>query len=229
MDGFLRGSGAGILYAEDFGEPQASSPLAAMRPMPAPPPAPHAAPPAPALCQADIDAACVRAVQAAERAWTEGAAERRTIALETIGALLSEAAGAAAQQTEALAEGVARTVLGLVSAVLPDLCRSHGDAEVRALLLRLLPVVGQAGGVIVRVHAGMIETLASDLAGLDDTLLETIQLRAANLPPGDVRLSWEAGGLVRDTACIRDAVQDCLLQLGLLDPIPEPRSLAHVQ
>ncbi|MGI4950911.1 MAG: hypothetical protein ACRYGM_03835 [Janthinobacterium lividum] len=234
MNAFSRSNAAGILYAEDFGElppPGAprppprhpSWPPAAMPgavPNSAPESGPKSPPVPPPLTQADIEAACIRAVQAAERAWSEGAAERRAAALEIIGTRLDEALAEAKQQAEALADGLARTFLGMAATALPALCRRHGDAEVLALLHRILPLAAGSGGVVVRVHAGLIETLAVDLALLDDSLADRVQLRAANLPAGDVRITWENGGLVRDTGAIHAAMQDCLLQLGLLDPVP---------
>jgi len=229
MNAFSRSNAAGILYAEDFGElppsgapqrppRQPSWPPAAV-PEPAPEPLPKSLPP---LTHADIEAACIRAVQAAEQAWSEGAAERRAAALETIGMRLDEALAQAKQQAEALADGLARTFLGMAATALPALCRRHGDAEVLALLHRILPLAASSGGVVVRVHAGLIQTLAIDLALLDDSLADRVQLRAANLPAGDVRITWENGGLVRDTGAIHAAMQDCLLQLGLLDVDPTP-------
>ena len=226
MDGFTSAGIAGILYAEDFGEPEPAPPP------PPPPPAWEPEPdPVPTLGQADIDRACIEAVAAAERAWTEGALERRTLALEAIGAGLAEARRTAAAEAEAVADGIARAVLAMTVAVLPEMCRSHGDAEVRAMLQRLLPLVARQGGVVVRAHAGLLEDLATDLAALDEDLHGAVQFRAANLPPGDVRVSWPDGGAARDTGAVQAALRDSLSQLGLIDPAPAPvptRSLAHV-
>ncbi len=227
MDGFMSAGVAGILFAEDFGEPD---------PVPAGP-GPEPAPLPPALTQDDVDAACIRAVRSAERAWGEGAAERRAVALEALAAGLAEARAAAAAAAEAVAEGVARAMLGVLAGVLPDLCRAHGDAEVRALLRQVLPEVGAAGPVVVRVHAGLLAALEADLAALDGDLVDRVELRAANLPPGDARLGWEHGGMVRDAAALAGTVRDCLSRLGLLpgaepDDVPDVfnadnRSLAH--
>ena len=198
----------GILYAEDFGE------LASLKP----PPTPVARP----LTTADVDQACIAAVAAAQRAWAESAQERRTTALETVASTLGRLQAAAAAHAEEVADGVARVLLGTIAASLPALCRTHGDAEVRALMREILPVLGNAGVVVVRAHAGVLEHLAADLAGLEEPLRTVVELRAAPLPPGDVRLAWENGGLVRDGAATQAAVQDCLSQLGLIDPPSAP-------
>ena len=211
---------SGILYAEDFGRVSRAPP-------PAPPPKPAAAP---QPTQADIDAACARAVEAAEIAWSASAAERRAEALALLAAGLAEMRQNAAEHAEATAEGLARTVLGLVAGVLPAYCRAHGDAEVRALVKRLAPLVARSGRMVVRVHPSLVETLTEDLAQLDEQVAGNVEVRPANLPAGDVRLAWEDGSLVRDTAAICAALQDGLAQFGLSEPF-ETRigSLAHAQ
>ncbi len=235
-----RSAALGILYAEDFDvdEPAAAPPPAASAfaagpfppgpfppgpfspgPFPSTPPSPPAAPPPPPLTQADVNAACLRAVQAAQAAWADGAQERRTVALEAVAAGLAEARAEAARHAEALADGIARTVLSVLSAILPQLCQAHGDAEVRAVLRTLLPSVGRSGPVVVRVHAGLIDALRDDVDLLDEAVAGAVELRAANLPPGDARVSWENGGLVRDGAAIRAAIKDSLSVLGLLEPL----------
>ena len=207
MDATPSGRALGILYAEDFGQPP-----------PSPTPEPVFAPPS--LTQADIDAACIRAVQAAEIAWSGSAAERRAEALAALAASLGDARAEAAARAEEVADGLARAALGALASVLPHASRKHGDAEVRVLLHRMLPLIAAQTRVVVRVHAGLIEALQQDLAQLDD-LAGQIELRPANLPPGDTRLSWDDGGLVRDSAAICAAMIDGLAQLGLVDP-PSP-------
>lgn len=196
----------GILYAEDFGD------------VAEPEPAPSALPP---LCQDDIDRACTTAVQAAEAAWAHSAALRRTVALEALAAGLAHARQKAAQQAEAVADGVARTALGMLANALPHLCRQHGDAEVRALLHQVLPLVASTAPVVVRVHGGLAVTLADDLAPLGDDVLSHIEIRAADLPPGDARLTWDHGGLTRDSAAICAAIKDSLAQFDLWRPEPQ--------
>lgn len=203
-----RAATLGILYAEDFGaEARRSRPAANPEPPPPPPP--------PGIAQADVDAACIRAVQAAERAWSSRAEDRRTEALRAIAAGLAEARQDAAQHAEAVADGIARTVLSTLVAALPHLCREHGDAEVRALLARFAPLLAPSMRLVVRIHPGLIDAVGADLAAIDDTMASQVELRPANLPPGDVRLSWDEGRLVRDSAVICAALQDGLAALGL--------------
>ena len=227
MSSYRPPTALGILYAEDFGRDRNPPP-----PRPAPAPPPPAAPRGPT--QADVDAACIRAVQAAQTAWSESAAERRAEALAALAAALSDAREQDAQQAEALANGIARTVLSMLVGTLPHLCRGHGDNEVRAIMRRLAPVLARDTRLVVRVHPGLIDTLADDIATIDDSLALNIELRPANLPPGDIRIAWEDGSLARDTGAICAAMRDTLAQLGLdADPsenlVHPSRSLAHVQ
>ena len=220
---------SGILYAEDFGltlraPPKAGSHAASRAATPPPPRAPAGPPP---LTQADVDVACAHAVQAAEVAWSAGAAERRAEALAQLAAGLAAVREEAALQAETAAEELSRTVLGLVAGALPSFCRDHGDAEVRALVGRLAPLLGRAGRLVVRVHPALAEVLAEDLAGLEEPAAGHVELRPANLPPGDVRLAWEDGSLVRDCGAICAALTDGLAQFGLLDP--EPADLAETR
>lgn len=222
MRDYANAGALGILYAEDFGMGPRQAPPAIKPATKAAPP-----PPAPAITQADIDAACIRAVQAAERVWSKNAEDRRTEALSALAASLAEARQEAGRHSEAVADGIARTVLSALSAALPSLCRSHGDAEVRALVAWLAPLVAPSMGLVVRVHPGLIDALTADLAAMDDSLLGQVTLRPANLPPGDVRLSWEEGGIARDTAAICTALQDGLSALGLTCAAPTPIERDH--
>ena len=217
MDHHRSQAAVGILYAEDFGVD--------LDPVPPPPASPSDQPelaPAdlpPALTQADLDDACRRAVQVAEAAWSVSAAARRA---ETLAAIASELAGAqaaAAYQIDAVADGIARTVLSMLAGALPQFCRAHGDGEVRALVGRFAPLLARNAHLVVRVHPALIDAIGTDLAALDDSLAAQIELRPANLPPGDVRVAWEDGSLVRDTASICAVLQDGLAQLGLVNPV----------
>ena len=213
----------GILYAEDFSNDRAAPKPAAKAPPPPPPPGPT---------QADVDAACIRAVQAAQNAWTESANERRAEALAAIASAMAEAREQDAMQAELLADGIARAALSMLAGILPHLCRKHGNAEVRATVARLAPILARSTRLVIRVHPDLIDVLASDVAAIDDAA--NVELRPANLPPGDVRVAWEDGSMTRDTAAICTAMQEILAQLGL-DAEPSEAhatptgSLAHAQ
>ena len=211
----------GILYAEDFdAEPEqpapAPEPAAKLRPVPEPQPEPMPeAKAAQAIPRADVNALCIRAVEAAQAAWAESAQERRTLALEALAEGLASARRDSEEAAEAVADGVARTALAMVASLLPELCKSHGDQEVRTLVKTLLPLVARTGPVVVRVRPELIELVRADIDTLNDGAFETVELRAANLSAGDVKLIWDEGSLARDSAAIRKAIENSLAQLGL--------------
>lgn len=208
----------GILYAEDF---DVGSPL----------PEPEQPPPPP-LTQDDVMAACHDAVAAARAEWAHDAAERRALALQVLAAGLVAARRDAALEAEAVADALVRAALATLAGALPHLCRSHGPAEVSALLRQVLPALAARSRVVVRAHAALLPSLREDLAALPDGIADTVELRPGNLPPGDVRIAWEGGSLQRDTEHLCAAMMDGLTGLGLLGPAvdaaPE-RSLTHAE
>ncbi len=226
----------GILYAEDFdAEPEqpapAPEPAAKLRPVPEPQPelAPELMPEAKApqaMPRADVNALCIRAVEAAQAAWADSAQERRTLALEALAEGLASARHDSEEAAEAVADGVARTALAMVASLLPELCKSHGDQEVRLLVKTLLPLIARTGPVVIRVRPELIDLVRTDIDTLNDGAFETVELRAANLSAGDVKLSWDEGSLARDSAAIRKAIEDSLAQLGLTNA---PETISSLQ
>ncbi len=213
----------GILYAEDFDDSDAS-----------PMPEPSAAPPSFTLT--DLEAAQqiarANAVQAARAEWEASALHDRTRSLAAIAAAVAEARQEARTLTETVADGAARTILSMVAGVLPDLCVQHGGAEVRALLRHLLPTLAQQPRINVRVGQAVLDGVRADLALLDEDLVAAIALTAAPLAPGDTRVTWTDGSMVRDQAAIRTAITAALTELGLLEPIAartNQRSMAHAE
>lgn len=216
LDEFRSSGVLGILYAEDFGEEPAPPAEPEPEPAPAPPP----------ITEADVAEACRGAVAAAEAEWAQGAAERRTLAFQALAAGLAAARQDAVRQAEEAADALARAVLSTVAGVLPHMCRAHGDAEVAALVRELLPLLAPRGRVVVRAHPGVLPALGGDLQRLPESVAENVELRPANLPPGDARLSWEGGSLDRDAAAICAAVTESLAGLGLLPSGTPQRSHA---
>ena len=166
----------GILYAEDFGvDPEAPRAAAAVT----------APPPRPVLTQADVDAACIQAVAAAQVAWEREAACMQAEALRSIGTGLGAVRAEAEARAAELGEALARTVLAQLHAMLPALCQAHGDREVRALTRHLVRLLASEARVVVRVHAGLVdalqEALGAEAAQVSDTL--AVEVRPANLPP----------------------------------------------
>ena len=221
MDG-MASRFVGILYAEDFDDPDVA-------------PLPEAAPP-PCLTLDELEAArraaCAEAVHAARAEWERSALHDRTQSLVAIASALADARQQADALADAVADGVARTILSMVAGLLPELCIRHGGAEVRALLRHLLPTLAQQPRIAVRVNAAVLDAVRDDLALLDEDLAACVVLTAAPLLPGDVRVSWTDGSLVRDQAAIGAAVSAALTELGLLAPSAarnDRRSMAHAE
>ena len=226
MDG-MAASAMGILYAEDFDDPN-------LPPMPDPEPA------APSFTLDDLEAAKRMArddaTAAARVEWERSSLQARTQSLAAIATAVADARHEAAALTDTVAGGTASTILAMVAGVLPDLCALHGGAETRAMLRHLLPTLAQQPRIVVRVAPAILDDVRADLALLDEELAATITLTAAVLAPGDARVSWIDGSLIRDQTAIRAAITAALTELGLLEPAAaptehatDPRRMAYAQ
>lgn len=229
MDG-MASPFVGILYAEDFDDDPELPPAAGLPPLPEP------EPPPPNFTLADLEAAqriaSTEAVQAARAEWERSALHDRTQSLAAIASAVTEAQQEARVLADAVADGTARTILSMLAGLLPDLCAQHGGAEVRALLRHLLPTLTQQPRIVVRIAPSVLDGVREDLALLDEDLVAAVELTAAPLTPGDARITWTDGSLVRDQAAIRLAVTAALTELGLLEPVAartHQRSMAHAE
>lgn len=217
MDG-MASRFVGILYAEDFDDDPEPLPPADLPRAPEPPPPP------PSFTLEDLEAAQriarTEAVQAARAEWERSALHDRTQSLAAIASAMAGAQGEARTLADAAAEGLACTMLSVLAGLLPELCAQHGPAEARALLRHLLPTLGQQTRVVVRIAPAVLDGVREDLALLDEDLAAVVELIAAPLTPGDARVTWTDGSLVRDQAAIRHAITSALTELGLLKPAP---------
>ncbi len=218
----MASSFVGILYAEDFDDPDL--------------PLPEPAAPPPSFTLGELDtarqAACLEAVAVARAEWQQSALHDRTQSLVAIADALAAAQQQAGILADTVAEGVARTILSVVAGLLPELCARHGGAEVRTLLRHLLPTLAQQPRIAVRVNAAILNDVRGDLALLDEDLAACVVLTAAPLLPGDARVSWTDGSLVRDEAAISAKVAAALTELGLLEPAAarnDRRSMAFAE
>jgi flagellar assembly protein FliH len=230
MDG-MASRFVGILYAEDFDDDPEPLPPADL------PRAPEPAPPPPSFTLEDLEAAQriarTEAVQAARTEWERSALHDRTQSLAAIASAVAGAQEEARTLADVVAEGLARTILSVLAGLLPELCARHGNTEVRALLRHLLPTLTQQPRIAVRVAPAMLNGVREDLALLDEDLAAAVELIAAPLTPGDARVTWTDGSLVRDQAAIRHAITSALTELGLLEPVAvvrtPQRSMAHAE
>lgn len=210
----------GILYAEDFDEPHDAQQKADPKP---------SEPERPPLTQADIDAACVAAVEQARLEWAGEEERNRAATLGAIGTTLASIRDTCEHTTLVCAEGTVTTILALVAGLLPEFCRQHGPTEARALLARLLPIIQSQSKITVRVHPDVVALVQRDVGELDPDLASMVVVTAGPMDRADVRVAWENGSMTRDTQQIMQAIQDALGQLGLHQKIEAPmkRTMAY--
>ena len=204
----------GILYAEDFDNPSEQDNGSSDEPA--------AEPTVPVITQADVDAACAAAVRAARSEWQLGEEQMRLKAIETLGPVLAGIRTDTEQAAIAVAEATVTTIISIVTGLLPHYSRKHGAAEVRALLDRLLPTIRSQTRVNVRVHSDLVAVIQCDVAELEPDLAAMIDVAAAPIESGDVKVSWENGSMARDSRKIMQAIEDALGQLGLQQPVEAP-------
>lgn len=196
----------GILYAEDFEDPE---------------PVPE--PPAPVFSLSERDdhaaEACRAAVASARADWVQSDQYARTAALTALSDAFARLQAETLQQQAALAAETAQTMLAVLAAMLPALGAQHGPAEVSALLQVVLPRLQQEPRVTVAVAPEIVALVRPDLALFDDPVSAALTLVAdRRLAPGDLRLTWPGGSLVRDTASIAAAVRTTIE--AMLPPLP---------
>ena len=146
----------------------------------------------------------------------------RLKAIASLGQILSGSRYEAEQFASAVAEATVCTILSVVTGLLPHFSREHGAIETRALLGRLLPEIRSQTRVNVRVHPDLVAIIQRDVAELEPDLAAMIDVCAAPLEHGDVKVSWENGSMARDSRKIIRAVEDALGQLGLQQPVETP-------
>ena len=191
----------GILYAEDFDDEP-----------PAPPPLPE---PDPVFSAAELDEA---RLQAADTARAEvfasaelAALQSRSVALADVASELRRLSGDVAAEVERSSVELSYAVMSLLCAALPSLMESTAGREVSGLLGRLLPGLHAEKQVTVRVSPQVADRIGADLLALDEDARSRVVLVPTDaLLPGDLRVSWHEGRLVRDTGEIHRAAQAIL-------------------
>ena len=90
--------------------------------------------------------------------------------------------------------------------------------EVSGLLGRLLPGLLAEKQVTVRVSPHVADRIGAGLLALDEESRTRIVLVPNDaLQPGDLRVSWHEGRLLRDTAAIGRAAREILVAAGLTE------------
>ena len=187
----------GILYAEDFDEP-------------------YAVPPTPRLfTEAEQDAAvaraCALAVDRTQREWEQADEQRRTVALTQLADGFVQLGAEITAQQASVALETAQTMLAMLASMLPQLSAQHGAAGVEAVLRAVLPRLSQELRITLHVAPQTAEQLRPLLHLLHDGMSSAVTIATDDrLAPGDMRLAWPAGTLIRDTAAIAASVQNAV-------------------
>ncbi|MCX7686216.1 MAG: hypothetical protein N2Z67_13210 [Acetobacteraceae bacterium] len=146
----------------------------------------------------------------------EAALSREAAVAATLDAISAAARGLAAEagrQAEALLAELARTLLAMADAALPDLARRDAVPLVSAFVARLAPVVAEAARPVVRVAPSVAPLLSPLLAWPVEADL--------SIAEGDARVVWQGGEAAFSLAERRAALRDALALLGLSkDPAP---------
>jgi flagellar assembly protein FliH len=137
-------------------------------------------------------------------------------ALAEIAAQLASARAEVETIAEQSSEAIARLVLDCFATAFPALSARHGPREVSALLRELLPALRHEPTVTIRINPHIAEAVTGELHALDADLAERVRLIPTDrVAPGDVRVSWENGAAVRDTASLWYQIETVLSSAGL--------------
>jgi flagellar biosynthesis/type III secretory pathway protein FliH len=150
-----------------------------------------------------------------EAAASEAAATRR--AIESVAAQFAEVHDAAAAHAEQSADAIARLLLDSLAAAFPVLCACYGEAEVQAIARSVLPALTQEQLVTVRTNPLTARSLMREIGRLDPDFAARVQIIECDaMTPGDVKISWRNGAVVRDATALWEQVAAVLAPAGLL-------------
>ncbi len=199
----------GVLYAEDFDAEEEDVPE---------PVAPEPEVIEPVFTAAELDRARAEGHAAGRAEVERSLAASRLHMLDLIASGLAGGDIAAARMAESTALGIARTIMGALSACLPALCERHGVAELQALMRAVLPSLTDQPRITVRVNPHMATAMAAEITALDSEIAErVVLLPSETIAPGDARVSWEDGSARRDAGRARAALNEALAALGLIE------------
>ncbi|WP_428377482.1 hypothetical protein [Lichenicoccus sp.] len=211
------GSVSGVLYAEDFDAPVIPIAQGAAR-------RPETVEPeliVPSYSLAELQAATTHAheqgrlIERREAAATASA--QRDLALSALMLQLTETQLQATRAVDQALHRLAGTILSLLAAAVPELCRRHSAGELHALMRRVLPPMRQIPALSIRLHPTMRAALQEQVGPLLlDSGTEVTWIEASTLAAGDIAITWQNGTALRDTASIGVAIRDAVL--SMLDP-----------
>jgi flagellar assembly protein FliH len=208
-------------FDNDFDAPRAAAqkpqPEAVIEDLPPPPPPP------PTFSEAELAAAVAEARktaiaegQAKGKADATAQTEKQTAtALTAIATAFAKIDGEVQAAAGALRETSLELSLAMVRRLFPEFARQHGLEEVKELLGRCLDTLRTEPRFTVRVASGQAELLQGEV----DTLARSrgfegrIMVTAGEgLMPGDCRIEWSQGGMIRSADEIWKAIEAAMEQ-----------------
>jgi flagellar assembly protein FliH len=208
-------------FDNDFDAPRAAAPEPepeiVVEDLPPPPP------PAPTFSEEELQAAVDEARrtalaegQAKGKADATAQNERQTAAaLNAIGQHFAKIDGEVKAASEQLRETSLELSLAMVRRLFPEFARQHGLEEVRELLGRCLDNLRTEPRFTVKVATDQAEVLKNEVEALAQSRgFEGRIVVAADesLKPGDCRIEWSQGGMIRSADEIWKAIEAAMEQ-----------------
>lgn len=159
-----------------------------------------------------------------EEAATQASSQLAETTAQLVKRLKAVSQAAVAEQKNIQAEAAS---LGIAAArkLAPALIAREPTAEIEALLRDCLGELRDAPHLVVRVNDSMVDAIRELLTAVSR---ETgfagrlVVIGEAGIAPGDGRIDWADGGIVRDSARIDRAIDAALARyLGTADPTPK--------
>jgi len=196
----------GALFGEDFDRPEAAPEPEAIEPVFS----------AAELANARETASREGNAAGRDAAVASDAAATR-VAIEALAAQFADARETAAALAEQSADAIARLLLDSLAAAFPVLCASYGEAEVQAIVRSVLPALNQEQAVTVRTNPLTARSLLREIGRLEPDFVSRVQIVECDaMTPGDVKISWRNGAVVRDATALWEQVAAILAPAGLL-------------
>ncbi len=116
------------------------------------------------------------------------------------------------------ADQLARLMFGVLESLVPEICAACGPAEISALTRTLLPQLRSEPRIRIRLNPHDAPGVLAQMDVLNDDVRDRVVVTQTDaVARGDIRVTWQDGEMLRDTAAIWQQVADALCQFGFLD------------
>ena len=133
-----------------------------------------------------------------------------------------------ARLAEEAADQLAGLVFEALNTLVPSVCAACGPAETAAMARVLLPRLRLEPQIRVRLNPHDSAAMQAEVARLDEEIADRIVITPTDaMARGDLKVSWQDGMLLRDTAAIWREMSEALQRFGFLDA-PSPRDVMAV-